>query len=373
MSSSEHESIHDIYDTKTDPDYQPLQDPTSSEKGAVENPWVIAQRDHRRKSAFFIVVIVTLIITMVLLLYWEFMVSPPAETPQAVEEVAAKRGLPIRKETVGFDHAPDEIFLQEELQIATGDMTVGEGDKPLDPSWIKRATLHLLRAEKATNEGRFEAAIEEYSTVLKIFPDMTGIQKQVGLLSLTLKNYEKAIDALERAAREEVMSFEIVNNLGVAYFALKRFDNAEYYLLQALELKPGYSLARYNLGKLYLRSNNIQKAQQYLREYLELKPSDYDTLQLYALVLSKMGKWDDAIPKLEQLTEVSPDVASVYFRLAEALSHRDRSSEAMKALERGVDLIDPKTALAWMARSEFDLLRNENDFQKLIVDINRSD
>ena len=61
-----------------------------------------------------------------------------------------------------------------------------------------------------------------------------------------------------------------------------------------------------------------------------------------------------------------PAAATIQFRLVQALSHvNGKRSKALDTLEHAVSLVDSRRALSVLARSDFDLLRNEDRFKKL--------
>ena len=45
----------------------------------------------------------------------------------------------------------------------------------------------------------------------------------------------------------------------------------------------------------------------------------------------------------------------------------------MIALRRATQLVDPRQALAWMSRPEFDLLRGETAFRDLLTELGTAD
>ena len=77
-----------------------------------------------------------------------------------------------------------------------------------------------------------------------------NVREAVGLIYLSQKDYKKAIDVFNIAATENVMSFSIANNLGVAHLALEQNEEAELNLLDAVKLKPDYPLAHSQPGHI---------------------------------------------------------------------------------------------------------------------------
>jgi superkiller protein 3 len=165
------------------------------------------------------------------------------------------------------------------------------------------------------------------------------------------------------------MTYGLANNLGVSYLALEDFKKAEVSFLMATQLNPQYALAYFNLATLYLRTGDADKAAGFFEKYLQFKPDDIAAAQTYAMVLVQLKQWDHAAGLLQQIAQFAPDVAPIHFRLAEALSHTTHRDAAIHSLKRAISLVDPRLALAWMSRPEYNLLRNEPEFGQLLNDL----
>ena len=89
-------------------------------------------------------------------------------------------------------------------------------------------------------------------------------------------------------------------------------------------------------------------------------------MQSYALYLTKLGRWKESADFLTKLTKEVTDVAPIYFLLAQVQLQNGQQDKAIEALKRGVQLIDPELALAWMSREEFNTVRGTGEFKNLV-------
>ena len=330
----------------------------------LNQPFTDAMR-RRRRATFFLVLIVIAVfggtlyvaIRQYLLLThrsigtWDTRFASAGKTP---------------KSSLDLDTDLQAQFVLDELAEQSATPIPESGDMPFTTEWVKQAGYYLAQAEKASKNERYDDAISHYRKALLIFPRMQGINRQMGLIHLRQKQYDKAVEDLEHAVAEEDMTFGLANNLGVAYLALENFKQAEKNFLIAATLNPKYPLAFFNLATLYLRTGELDKAADYFQKYLKLKPEDMSAGQTYAMVLVQLKQWEPAIAILKSISQATPDVAPIHFRLAEALSHTGDTKGAVEALTRATSLVDPRKALAWMSRPEFDLLRNDPGFQQLL-------
>lgn len=325
------------------------------------------RRDLRRSrifSIFFGVLAVALSITLSALIIRSLMIEKQLAREISIQDIQAEI-----QETL----TPDVLWVMEyQADPAQNDAEVPAGLKPLSAEWIKQAAYYTIQGQQALAMNQQEEALEYFQKVLGIYPDIRGMQLSVGLIYLQQKNYEQAAAHLEKALQEED-SFVTAINLGAALIGLKEYDRAETYFKRAMELEPGNPQCHKNLADLYRKMNRVDEAVFHFRKYLDLRPGDLDTRQSYALFLTKTGRWKDAAEELTTLIKDLPDVAPLYFLLAQSRVENKQPDKAVEALGLGARLIDPGLAQNWMAREEFNVLRNRNDFKRLAEELKKSE
>jgi len=186
-----------------------------------------------------------------------------------------------------------------------------------------------------------------------------------------MKDYEKAEAVFSALVAGRPDSAPLLNNLGVAQMGQKRREDAARTFGKALAADASYGPARQNLGLLHYRSGEMARAAEVLAEVVRNAPQNAEASLMYAVALLKLSRWSEAAGVLEEAARVAPS-APVFFRLAEAKSHTGGADEAMKILQRGVDLVDARAALVWINRTEFDALRSRPDFQRLAADLTQA-
>jgi Tfp pilus assembly protein PilF len=272
-----------------------------------------------------------------------------------------------RKHPLDFDISPQAETLMRALGEVAENEVPEEGRAPLNTQWIKQAAYYVVLAERAYKAEDMETALQNYNKALDIFPDMKGVQRYRGLIYLHLQDYPAAAEAFEKSAQTESPDAQgVLNNLGVSLLALDDYTKAEEYFSRALTADPDYALPYLNLATLHRRRGENMKAADYFREYLSRKPDDIRAAQAYASILMEERQWQRAAALLANIRQKAPELAPVYFKLAVSLGHLGKNDEAAIVLRRGTTLVDPRKALAWLARDEFDILRNQADFRAIV-------
>ncbi|HOW96615.1 MAG TPA: tetratricopeptide repeat protein [Kiritimatiellia bacterium] len=341
--------------------------PAAGPPQAPEGYWAESQRQLRRQTLLFVLtVLVSGLLIVVVTTYYYLQISESRQVARTPRRTLERPASPLR-----FEADAQTMYLLEELKPPAAPEELK--DLPLTSASLKQAAYYLVKAERAAKQERFDDALDSYQKVAQIFPDIRGVQGQVGLLAIRLKQFAVAAEAFEKASREEPMTFSMANNLGVAYMGMEDYDKAEASFLTATRMNPQYANSYFNLATLYLRRGQPDKASQRFEEYMTLQPGDTMAGQTYALILLQLEQWDRAAKLLQQIARVAPDVAPIHFRLAQALSHGNSPESAIDALKRAISLVDPKQALAWMSRPEFDLVRNDPGFQELLLELGAQD
>lgn len=241
----------------------------------------------------------------------------------------------------------------------------GEGERPFNATWIKKAAFNIVLAEQAAKMNEFEDAVTYYNNALEILPEVEGVKIPLGMIYFQLKHFDKAMDLLKDAPLTD-LPVEVMNNLGAACISIDAYEEAERYLLEALALQPTYAEAQKNLAVLFKEQKREEESVEAYEKYIDLRPDDIDVQHNFALYLTKIERWEEAATLLNQLTEQITNIPVLYLLLAQVETQNERTDKAMAALQRYIQLSDPNAALGYMDANEFDQLREADEFQDMI-------
>ena len=100
-----------------------------------------------------------------------------------------------------------------------------------------------------------------------------------GKEELALKRYNSAYKKLLEANRLESRNPDILNYLGFTLRKAGKYEQAENYYLQGLEIKPDHNGINEYLGELYVKTNRIGKANERLAVLKNCKCEEYNELK----------------------------------------------------------------------------------------------
>ena len=85
--------------------------------------------------------------------------------------------------------------------------------------------------------------------------------------------YQKAIQRYESYLKLHPDIPDVMVDLGVCYFNLKKFDNAIDWMSRAIKIDPTHQIGHFNLGIVNLSMNNIAEAKNWWRKAIALGPN----------------------------------------------------------------------------------------------------
>src|SRR5947208_14817802 len=125
--------------------------------------------------------------------------------------------------------------------------------------------LHLNRGREAFHEGRYGEARRELESAQRLRPDDSDVLNLLGLVYFKTNAFPEAEVIYRRLTTENANVFILHSNLGLILFKQGKLDEAEHYLLRAIELRPHYAKSHLYLGLLYRQKRKYALAVEHLR------------------------------------------------------------------------------------------------------------
>jgi 4-amino-4-deoxy-L-arabinose transferase-like glycosyltransferase len=130
--------------------------------------------------------------------------------------------------------------------------------------------------------GQLDKAEEHYSQALRDNPDDFLSLINLGNHAARRQDWLSALEWYKKAEAIEPDLDGIHGNLGGAYVALDRLDEAEVHFTKALELNPKNIPAHYNMAILLAKKGELDKSLELIQKVLELSPDFVPALRFKA-------------------------------------------------------------------------------------------
>jgi len=236
-------------------------------------------------------------------------------------------------EVMGCDY-----FLLEDYAAADQWLTKSVELDPRDA----RARYYLGRTKY--NEKRFDEAVRAFTECLKLDASNVKAADNLGLAYEGLGKTEEALAAYRNAVALDAgaasRSLGPYLNLGTLLAENARGSEAAPYLEQAAQIAPSDARAHRELGKAYLALNRLEEAQRELEKALALEPDSAPAHFLLAQVDRRRGLAEDALVESEHYTVLTGGHSAPDTPLAEARSllNLGKFIEAERVMRRYLEI-----------------------------------
>jgi tetratricopeptide (TPR) repeat protein/SAM-dependent methyltransferase len=216
----------------------------------------------------------------------------------------------------------------------------------------------FARAVQAHQAGQLPHAEQLYRQLLAADPKHIDGLHLLGVLAQQSAHHEAALDLISRAIALNPRVPEFHYNIGLAYGALGRFDEAAAHNRRAVALRPDYVEAHRNLGNALNAQGQPAQALESYHRALALRPAP-DLHFNIANVLAARGDDGEAIAHYREALALHPDYADAHNNLGVALALRGEHAEAAACFRRALalrpDLPGAALGLANMLLAQGDL------------------
>ena len=210
-------------------------------------------------------------------------------------------------------------------------------------AWLELARLY----------GRMKKHNDELSAYKKYLRfDTTNLEAKtrIGIINLGKGSTKEAMRMLQEVYKQAPDSTTAAAALADAYLRTGKTKEAIDLLTRAKASKPKDSLVRRLLYQAYRKTKQDQLALDEIKVLLELR-RDNDLLLVYAKMLLKMGKFDEAANAIEDIRATDPVNLDALMVLGKILRAQKKLDEAIE-IYKEVTSIDMKYAPATFERAE---------------------
>jgi len=172
----------------------------------------------------------------------------------------------------------------------------------------------------------------------RIDPADAGAHNNLGVLYYNKGLYEEAVSAFMKALELDPSMRVAQRNLEIAYFNTGYYDTRIPELRDRLRQRPEDRESRWELGRTFALLGQQESAAEEFRALLKHSPNDVGALLQLALAEKQSGDIERAQGFVERALTLDPDSSLLHFTRGEILYHRGLNEDALRALERSVEL-----------------------------------
>jgi tetratricopeptide (TPR) repeat protein len=171
-----------------------------------------------------------------------------------------------------------------------------------------KAVAKYLEAERRLNKHDVKGAEALLDEALKIAPQYTAAWNFHGVIAYQSRDLKRSEEYFRKGLEVEPDSFEPTVNLGGVMLGLGRPREALELNRKAVELRPKDALANAQLGMTYFELRDYDEAELYLETAKRADPAHFSQPQLYlAEIHIRRGNHNDAVRELKDLLARRPD------------------------------------------------------------------
>ena len=171
-------------------------------------------------------------------------------------------------------------------------------------------------AMKNHQEGKLDVAQEFYNQVLKIDPNHSDANNNLGVLLQSSGDVQKAKDCYEKAIEINTNHVNAHNNLGVLFKGLGENQKAKNCYEKAIEINPNYTDARFNLGVIFYTLGSYNKAKDCYKKVIEIDPNYVNAHYNLGAIFKELGETQKAKECIEEVIKLNPNHIKAHSNLS---------------------------------------------------------
>lgn len=139
--------------------------------------------------------------------------------------------------------------------------------------------------------GKIDDARSHYQIAVGLTPDDLGVKNNYGRFLCEQSETEKGMALLTTATEDRLNErpWLAMTNLGRCYMQLAKYQEAETYFLQALQLNSSYAPALLEMQKVSFQQGNFELAKVYLQRYIDISEHTPESLLVAVQIEGALG------------------------------------------------------------------------------------
>jgi adenylate cyclase len=299
-----------------------------------------------------------------------------------VQLIDSRQGYHVWSER--FDREIDDIFAVQDEIAQSVIQALGLSPTQREARSLRRRSTTNVEAYEFYLRGRklfqkwtrqnIALAREMFERATEIDPGFAGAWAGLATAHVHLHgcdnepHLEKARQASARALQLDPSSAEAHVAAGQGFSMEQRYSEAAIEFERAIELDPTLFDARYYYGRACFKSGELEKSLHLFEQAQSLRPEDYESVYLIGLVLTQLGRPNqardaqkDALERVTKYIDLNPDEARPYVLAGGALARLGQRERAKECIDRAQSLAPDDDAILYNAGCALAILGEHED------------
>ncbi len=226
---------------------------------------------------------------------------------------------------------------------------------------------HTKLAVTFDNEDKAEEAEASYRKAIEV--DTTHTSHYINLVEFLVhqNRLDEATTVLTEGEKHKSEDEDLFGQVIQDFYYFDDYECAKNFAAQHAERMKTSSLGNYNLAMLHSDNGRYQQALRLLKLTARLDPKSTEPLRAMSEVYLRLGQLAAALASADRAIALNPEDADAHYQRACALARLRRTSAAMTALNRSIEL-EPHRA-SWISEDpDLRRLRSLPDFKKHVAE-----
>ncbi len=180
--------------------------------------------------------------------------------------------------------------------------------------------------------------IKLFEHALAVTEDNAMSRSALGCAQLVHDDVKAAIANIERAIVLDPDDPQIYDDLGNAYQADKRFDEAAREYQKSIALNDAQASPHLGLGSILSRQHKYEEARKHFLRALEIEPQASMTYFNLSLLCEELKEYDQGLDYARQGLQVDPQNVECQRQIAQILSEQGRLDESIAAYQKLLEM-----------------------------------
>lgn len=211
------------------------------------------------------------------------------------------------------------------------------------------ATEQFNRGKTLASLKRYQQAIGAYQRAIELKPDYVEAWKNKGDVLYNMKKYQEALDAYDKAIQIKPDYVEAWNGRGIVLKESQQYEEAIASFEEALKIDSSNVLAWKEKGDALMGLPKYEAAITAYERALEYQPDYWEAWYNRGWALHNLQRYEEAIKSYEKALEFNTDFPQAWYNRGNSLLKINRQQEAIESYEQALRL-KPDYFKAWYSR-----------------------